>query len=190
MDVATRASLIALAAVLAVTRPLLLPLLVLPVLALRRTGRRADASRHQALHDVLTGLPNRALFADRVDRALASALRDGARPVVMLLDLDGFKGVNDALGHHNGDELLRQIGPRIAGVLRSSDTVARLGGDEFGVLVPGLRHVEAERIVRRLTAANPGLSAAAGIAEWDGQESAAQLVHRADAAMYVDKRGR
>jgi diguanylate cyclase (GGDEF)-like protein len=136
MDVATRASLAALAVLLAVVEPFLLPLLVLPLLALHRAGRRADASRHQALHDVLTGLPNRALFHDRVGRALAVAEREGTRPVVMLLDLDGFKAVNDALGHHNGDRLLRLVGPRIAGVLRSSDTVARLGGDEFAVLCP------------------------------------------------------
>src|SRR4051794_20766698 len=86
-----------------------------------RAGRRASHSEHQALHDPLTGLPNRALFRDRVDRALHAALRDGSRPVVMLLDLDRFKEINDSLGHHHGDELLRHVGPRIAAVLRSSD---------------------------------------------------------------------
>src|SRR4051812_25633578 len=89
-----------------------------------RAGRHS--LRAEALHDVLTGLPNRALFTDRVERALAGGRRDGTTPVVMLLDLDRFKEVNDALGHHHGDELLKQIGPRLEAVLRSSDTVARL----------------------------------------------------------------
>src|SRR5688572_9694897 len=103
--------------------PLLLPVLLLPLaVLLRYARRRAAESEHQALHDVLTGLPNRALFRDRVDRALTAARREGGRPVVMMLDLDRFKEINDSLGHHHGDEVLRQMGPRIAGVLRSSDT--------------------------------------------------------------------
>jgi diguanylate cyclase (GGDEF)-like protein len=199
MDVATRASLAALAVLLAVTEPLLLALLGLPVLALHRAGRRADASAHQALHDVLTGLPNRALFHDRVDRALASALRDATHPVVMLLDLDRFKDINDALGHHNGDELLRQIGPRIAGVLRSSDTVARLGGDEFAVLLPTAPDADAgaevgEKILAAL--AEPfvvhgvelDVGASLGIACFPQHgEDVETLVKRADAAMYLAK---
>src|SRR3712207_1259855 len=88
--------------------PLLLPVLVAPLAALHRTGRRMARSEHQALHDVLTGLPNRALFRDRVDRALSAALRDGDHPVVMVLDLDRFKEVNDSLGHHRSEE--RRVG--------------------------------------------------------------------------------
>ena len=78
----------------------------------------------------------RALPSTACEPALAAARREGTHPVVMLLDLDRFKEINDTLGHHHGDELLRLIGPRIASVLRSSDTVARLGGDEFAVLLP------------------------------------------------------
>src|SRR3712207_8476466 len=110
MDAAARISLVLLAVLLAVADPLFLPLLLVPLVALHRSGRRADASEHQALHDVLTGLPNRALFHDRVEQAIAVARRDGeTRPVLMLLDLDRFKEINDALGHHHGDELLRQV---------------------------------------------------------------------------------
>ena len=199
MDVATRLSLGALAVLLAVFQPLLLPLLLLPILALHRAGRRADASRHQALHDVLTGLPNRALFHDRVDRALQNALRDGSHPVVMLLDLDRFKEINDALGHHNGDELLRLVGPRIARVLRSSDTVARLGGDEFAVLLPTAPDAEAgaevgEKILVAL--AEPftvqgvelEVGASIGVACFPQHgEDVETLVQRADVAMYLAK---
>ena len=199
MDVAARISLAALAALLAFVAPWLLVLLAAPLIALHRTGRRADASRHQALHDVLTGLPNRALFGDRVERALAGAERAGTRPVVMLLDLDGFKEVNDALGHHNGDRLLQLIGPRIEGVLRSSDTVARLGGDEFAVLLPTAPHAAAgaevgDKILAAL--AEPfhiegvelEVRASLGLACWPLHgEDGETLVRRADAAMYEAK---
>jgi diguanylate cyclase (GGDEF)-like protein len=97
---------------------------------------------HRALHDALTGLPNRALLADRFEQALRSVERDGKKAALLLLDLDRFKEVNDTFGHHYGDELLRQIGPRLAGVVRGVDTVARLGGDEFGVLLPDMRGLD------------------------------------------------
>ena len=182
--------------------PALLPLLALPLIALRLSGRRALASEARALHDVLTGLPNRALFRDRVDRALSAAQRDGTQPVVMLLDLDRFKEVNDTLGHARGDLLLKMVGPRIAGVLRSSDTVARLGGDEFAVLLPSAPDAEAgaevgQKIVEalerpfRVQGAELEIGASLGIACFpDHGEDVDTLLQRADVAMYVAKGSR
>src|SRR4051794_325245 len=123
-------------AVLAVTSSLaLVPLLALPLLAVQRAGTHALVSRRLALHDALTGLPNRVLFADRTRRAIATADRSDGPVVVMLIDLDRFKDINDTLGHHYGDEVLRQMSGRLTELLDARDTVARLGGDEFGVLV-------------------------------------------------------
>jgi diguanylate cyclase (GGDEF)-like protein len=177
----------------------LLPLLVLPLAALHVAGRHARRSESRALHDVLTGLPNRALFQDRVDRALSAARRDGTQPVVMLLDLDRFKEVNDTLGHHRGDELLRLVGPRIAGVLRSSDTVARLGGDEFAVLLPAAPDRDAgvevgQKILHALEepfhvdGADLEVGASLGIACYpEHGEDVDTLMQRADVAMYAAK---
>jgi diguanylate cyclase (GGDEF)-like protein len=178
---------------------LLVALAAACLLAGFRAGRAA--SRREALHDVLTGLPNRALFTDRVERALAAARRDASRPVLMLLDLDRFKEVNDTLGHHHGDELLRQIGPRIGAVLRSSDTVARLGGDEFAVLLPdadaqgaaevGEKILEALHRTFSVSGVDLEIDASLGIAAYpqDG-EDVETLVQAADVAMYADKSGR
>jgi diguanylate cyclase (GGDEF)-like protein/PAS domain S-box-containing protein len=97
--------------------------------------RQAQLNEHQARHDALTGLPNRALFEDRIEQAVLEVGRDGGRVAVLMMDLDRFKEINDALGHHAGDAVLREVGHRIQGVLRATDTVARLGGDEFGLLL-------------------------------------------------------
>jgi diguanylate cyclase (GGDEF)-like protein/PAS domain S-box-containing protein len=100
------------------------------------SGRKAytDALEHRMLHDELTGLPNRALFGDRVDQALASAGRTDASCAVLVVDLDGFREINENRGREYGDRMLRAVGERLRESLRDSDTVARLGGDEFGVL--------------------------------------------------------
>jgi diguanylate cyclase (GGDEF)-like protein len=88
----------------------------------------------QALHDDLTDLPNRTLFTDRLEQTILAAQRDDQSLAVLLMDLDHFKEINDTLGHHIGDILLKEIGPRISQNLRSVDTVARMGGDEFLLL--------------------------------------------------------
>ncbi|GAA1038743.1 hypothetical protein GCM10009557_55580 [Virgisporangium ochraceum] len=112
----------------------------------RRLVEQADASHHQATHDSLTGLPNRALFADRLGRVLAT----GAPLAVMLLDLDRFKEVNDTLGHRYGDDLLRHVARRLGAMLRGTDTVARLSGDEFVVLLPGVGAADGRELADRV----------------------------------------
>jgi diguanylate cyclase (GGDEF)-like protein len=111
-------------------------LLFLPIFAVHRGGREAIEKEHQALHDALTGLPNRELFRDRIDQVVRRGRRTGEHAVVMIMDLDHFKEINDTLGHHMGDLLLEEVARRLKRALRDSDTVARLGGDEFGVLLP------------------------------------------------------
>ncbi|MDX6211146.1 MAG: hypothetical protein QOF82_233 [Frankiales bacterium] len=165
--------------------------------------RRAEEEvRHQALHDGLTGLPNRTLLADRLEQALAAAHRDASNVGLLLLDLDGFKDVNDSLGHHAGDLLLRQVSERLCAALRSSDTVARLGGDEFAVCLPDLHSaVEASSVAGKLLACleEPfdlaemavSLSASIGVA-FSGEHGhePSVLLQRADIAMYRAKRAR
>ena len=107
----------------------------------RDISEREDAAQriqHLAYHDTLTGLPNRSLLTDRVNRALARARRTGQLGGLLFIDLDKFKRINDSLGHSVGDELLKELARRLRSTLREEDTVARLGGDEFVVLLEGL----------------------------------------------------
>jgi diguanylate cyclase (GGDEF)-like protein/PAS domain S-box-containing protein len=161
--------------------------------------RNEAALQHQALHDVLTGLPNRALFHDRVQHALEHAGRSGDRFAVLVMDLDCFKDVNDTLGHQYGDALLHELGRRLHGCVRASETVARLGGDEFGFLLGGAGEEEADVLVERVqrALAEPftvhefpiELEASLGIAfHPEHGDTVDQLVQRADVAMYVAKR--
>jgi GGDEF domain-containing protein len=96
--------------------------------------------RHQALHDPLTGLPNRALLEDRLAHAVAGAVREPGSVAVLFIDLDGFKQINDVHGHAAGDQVLKEVADRLAGVVRSGDTVGRWGGDEYLVVAERLEH--------------------------------------------------
>lgn len=121
--------------------------------ALRKLADGEARARHDAMHDPLTGLPNRVLFADRLDTACALAGR-GEPAALLLLDLDRFKAVNDTLGHAAGDGVLREFARRVRSLLRASDTVARFGGDEFGIILPDTASREAvEALCRMILAA-------------------------------------
>lgn len=111
--------------------------------------RAAEYVRHVAMHDVLTGLPNRALLKDRVEVAIEQCRRQRSQFAVAMIDLDNFKRVNDSLGHHIGDELLKVVASRLVGSVRASDTVARMGGDEFVMLMHGVHQPEDAAIVAR-----------------------------------------
>jgi diguanylate cyclase (GGDEF)-like protein len=114
--------------------------------------KKAEATIfHMAYHDTLTGLPNRLLFHDRLNMTISAAQRNNKKFAVMMLDLDGFKLVNDLLGHDIGDLLLQNAGYRLRGHLRKSDTVARMGGDEFMLLLPEINQKEdAEAIAGKI----------------------------------------
>jgi diguanylate cyclase (GGDEF)-like protein len=162
--------------------------------------RRAEEQiEYQAYHDALTGLPNRLLFRDRLTIALAHAKRQHTPLVVMFLDLDRFKNVNDTLGHSLGDELLRVVAERLRSVLREGDTIARMGGDEFTVLLSDLKHAgDAAKIAQKLldTVAEPVraeghelyLTTSIGIALFPSDGDTAEvLLKNADTAMYRAK---
>ncbi|MGY2376763.1 putative bifunctional diguanylate cyclase/phosphodiesterase [Pseudomonas sp. SDO524_S393] len=153
---------------------------------------------HLALHDMLTGLPNRTLLADRIQQAMQAVKEQGGCFALMFIDLDGFKPVNDAFGHHMGDQLLREVGLRLREDLRSQDTLARIGGDEFVLLVQlnqpddALRLAERQVVLinRAFTVAEHELkiSASVGIAMYPGNGGNPQeLLMNADAAMYHAK---
>jgi diguanylate cyclase (GGDEF)-like protein/PAS domain S-box-containing protein len=162
--------------------------------------RQSELNQHQALHDPLTGLANRVLFAERIAQAIRHARRNNTQLAVMLVDLDRFKEVNDSLGHPAGDQLLVAVSERIRTAIRDSDTFARLGGDEFGLLLPELTSAaDVEPVLARISAAleQPNtvhtlplaVAASIGVAMFpDHGEDAQLLIQRADVAMYEAKR--
>jgi diguanylate cyclase (GGDEF)-like protein/PAS domain S-box-containing protein len=152
---------------------------------------------HRAFHDALTGLPNRLLFRDRVGHALIGADRRDGLIGVLLIDLDDFKLVNDTMGHGAGDELLAAVAARLTDVLRPDDTAARLGGDEFAILVEGAREASeveeiAARVVEAITAPLDGAaglstSVSVGVATTSEALTSAEMLRRADLALYAAK---
>jgi diguanylate cyclase (GGDEF)-like protein len=164
------------------------------------TARREaeDALKHQALHDALTGLPNRGLLRDRLQQAILLSERRQSSFALLFLDLDRFKDVNDTFGHQAGDLLLQQAGPRLEGALRASDTVARLGGDEFAVLLTDVDATGATSAAASLLAAleqpfvveehRLSVGASIGIAVYPEHGNDAEtLMRHADVAMYQAK---
>jgi diguanylate cyclase (GGDEF)-like protein/PAS domain S-box-containing protein len=160
--------------------------------------RLEEELTRQAFHDGLTGLPNRALFRDRLDQALARCMRSSEPLSVLLVDLDGFKQVNDSLGHDAGDKLLQEVAARFGEVIRPSDTLARLGGDEFALLLEGSAEQQAttsasrllERLAEPIVIAERELSlgASVGIVVHEGgPDESEDLVRHADVAMYAAK---
>ncbi len=180
-----------------------LALALLFALLLRRYQAQLDRQRrqavHEALHDALTGLPNRTLFTDRLGQALRVADREGGLVGLLLLDLDRFKDVNDTLGHHIGDKLLVEISLRLMQPLRQADTVCRLGGDEFAILLPYLDGLPAAMAVAervravldppfRIDGADLDVEASVGVVvSGEHGDEAAILLQRADVAMYEAK---
>jgi diguanylate cyclase (GGDEF)-like protein/PAS domain S-box-containing protein len=165
------------------------------------TARRhaEQALLHQALHDGLTGLANRALLRDRLAKALTASARSGQRVGLLYLDLDGFKGINDSAGHAAGDQVLQQVATRLSGCVRPGDTISRLGGDEFVVLCPEAGTVKnlalvADRVVAalalpvRLSVGTFSIGASIGLTVSTPASHAEQLLDEADEAMYAAKR--
>ena len=153
---------------------------------------RADLMRklaEQAVTDELTGLPNRRAWYAQLELAFARARRSGQPLSVIALDLDGFKQVNDRLGHAAGDRLLRTVGAHWAAVVREMDYLGRIGGDEFAVILEGADADVAASVIQRLHEALPaGQRVSSGGATWDGREDPDSLLGRADACMYDHKR--
>ena len=168
---------------------------------LRQVTDLKEQLRHQALHDPLTGLPNRTLFLDRARHAVDTAGRTRIHPAVLYIDLDGFKPVNDTFGHEAGDSLLRTVADRLRGCLRPADTAARLGGDEFAVLLNGpIDRFGIARVIDRIRTqldvpvilgegVVATVGASIGVALGDTETPDADtLVRQSDIAMYVAKR--
>jgi diguanylate cyclase (GGDEF)-like protein len=155
---------------------------------------------HLALRDALTGLPNRLLLGDRLTAAIALAHRHHKPLAVLFMDVDGFKSLNDSLGHAAGDQLLQSVALRLDGSVRQSDTVSRYGGDEFVIVLPDIEHAtHAATVGKKLLDAVAGsyridsrhvtVAASLGLSLYpEHGHDAATLIARADAAMYAAKR--
>jgi diguanylate cyclase (GGDEF)-like protein len=167
--------------------------------ALRTVRERTEQLRHLALHDALTGLPNRQLMSERAERLLERGRREDLYVTAMYMDIDGFKGINDSFGHPVGDDLLRQTAQRIVGALRSGDVVGRIGGDEFIVLAGGRSADGAEQLAQRLLEAlrqpikiggtdgvSLSITISIGVATGD-RPDAEELMRDADIALYSAK---
>jgi diguanylate cyclase (GGDEF)-like protein len=163
-----------------------------------RIRRQMEEIQHRALHDELTGLPNRTLFGDRIGQAILAARRGSGAPVVMLLDVDRFKEINDTLGHETGDLLLQELAGRLRAELRANETLARLGGDEFGVLLQEASPEDAVLVANRVHSSLESpfnvcgipleISASIGMAAHpEHGEQVDALLQHADVAMYVAK---
>lgn len=185
--------------VIAENAPFLAPLFLLPLVAVYVTAWMSQTREHEALHDGLTGLPNRRMLNSEADRSLDVARRTGTVMGVIVIDLDRFKEVNDTLGHAVGDELLRLVARRLADSVGDHGLVARFGGDEFGILLPDLGSRE-EGIVRarlvhqsmidpfHIGAMSFDLEASVGVAFFpEHGDDVAGLIQRADVAMYLAK---
>jgi diguanylate cyclase (GGDEF)-like protein len=168
----------------------------------KRTAELASANKklkQMALHDPLTGLPNRTLLMDRLKYSISQAKRDKKQISTIMLDLDRFKEINDTLGHQVGDQLLIEIATRLSTVLRKSDTVGRLGGDEFAIILPGSSLESAELVAGKIIKAletpitlegnTLSISGSLGIATYpDHSDEENHLLRFADVAMYNAKR--
>jgi diguanylate cyclase (GGDEF)-like protein len=202
LQFSTASALLVLSPIVVITAhfsPLLIPMLIIPMATVYKAARQAIQNEFQALHDALTGLPNRALFQDRLKQAVLTGRRETTNVAVMIMDLDRFKDVNDTLGHHSGDELLKEIGTRLRQSLRDTDTVARLGGDEFGVVLPRLSDTAAALEVAKkvhdaleqpfeLNELMLTAEASTGIAIYpEHGDDVDTLMRRADVAMYAAK---